>query len=445
MNFNRFKITIIIIVILNALTGLLVVWSFTNEHLVVARFTFAILWVILIIVLIHYATRSNSSLKSFIESFRYLDTKRNNAGIGELDQLYNEIVGVIRKIETERETNRHYLKHTINHIGTGILSFNEAGEVELVNEATKRMFNLPFVRHISSFSQVSEELPGILTSLRPGQQKLLKLNIDNEIVGLSLRATEFRLFERKVRLFSIQNIKNELEEEELDAWQKLIRVLTHEIVNSVTPVNSLTNTLIKLFETGGLPKSLQEIDDKTIADALEGLHSIEKRNKGLMAFVQSYRSLTRIKQPVFSEFSVAGLFRNIYPLVRNEQDVKQIRFTQDPISDNLNLRADEKLVEQVLINLINNAVQALQKTENPEIKLSAQKSNKQVVISVSDNGHGIPKEIAGNIFIPFFTTREDGSGIGLSLSRQIMRLHEGSISVKSKPGETIFLLKFPNA
>ena len=443
MIFSRFKIIIITLVILIALTGLLMVWSFTKENLVVARFTFLAFWVILIVVLIHYVSRSNRSLKSFVESFRYLDTRRSRAGIGELDQLYNEIVGMIRKIETERETNRHYLRHTINHIGTGILSFNEAGEVELVNEATKRMFNLTSIRHISALSRVSDELPDILKSLRPGHQKLLKLNLDNEIVGLSLRATEFKLLDRKVRLFSIQNIKNELEEEELDAWQKLIRVLTHEIVNSVTPVNSLTNTLIKMFETGGMPKDLKDLEDKTIADALEGLHSIEKRNKGLMAFVQSYRSLTRIQQPVYSEFSVAGLFRNIFALVKNELEVKQIRFVLDPVTESLNLKADEKLVEQVLINLINNAIQALQKTEHPEIRLSAIKSNNHLIIRVSDNGHGIPKEIIGNIFIPFFTTREEGSGIGLSLSRQIMRLHEGSISVRSTPGETVFLLKFP--
>ena len=449
MNFSRFKITVIVQVLLIAITGLLVVWSFTRENLVVARFTFISLWVIVIVYLIHYVTRGNRTLKSFLESVRYLDTVRSQAdkgrSFGELDQLYNEIVGVIRKIEAERETDRYYLKYTINHIGAGILSFNEEGDVELVNEATKKLFNLPYIRHISALACVSDELPGFLKSLRPGQQKLLKLYIDNEMVGLSLKATEFRLLDRKVKLVSIQNIKNELEEEELDAWQKLIRVLTHEIMNSITPVNSLTNTIIKLFETDGVQKDLIDMDDNTVKNALEGLHSIEKRNKGLIGFVQSYRSLTRIQKPAFSDLSVSELFQRLSSLVCHELEPHGIRLSMHFPGEDLRLNADEKLLEQVLINLINNAVYALQTIAKPEIQLLARFDHDTLFIEVHDNGTGIPGELIGSIFIPFFTTKEEGSGIGLSLSRQIMRVHGGSISVRSKPGETVFLLKFPKA
>ena len=449
MNFSRFKITVIVQVLLIAITGLLVVWSFTRENLVVARFTFISLWVIVIVYLIHYVTRGNRTLKSFLESVRYLDTVRSQAdkgrSFGELDQLYNEIVGVIRKIETERETDRYYLKYTINHIGAGILSFNEEGDVELVNEATKKLFNLPYIRHISALACVSDELPGFLKSLRPGQQKLLKLYIDNEMVGLSLKATEFRLLDRKVKLVSIQNIKNELEEEELDAWQKLIRVLTHEIMNSITPVNSLTNTIIKLFETDGVQKDLIDMDNNTVKNALEGLHAIEKRNKGLIGFVQSYRSLTRIQKPAFSDLSVSELFQRLSSLVRHELEPHGIRLSMHFPGEDLRLNADEKLLEQVLINLINNAVYALQTIAKPEIQLLARFDHDTLFIEVHDNGTGIPGELIGSIFIPFFTTKEEGSGIGLSLSRQIMRVHGGSISVRSKPGETVFLLKFPKA
>jgi len=449
MNFSRFKITVIVQILLIAITGLLVVWSFTRENLVVARFTFISLWVIVIVYLIHYVTRGNRTLKSFLESVRYLDTVRSQAdkgrSFGELDQLYNEIVGVIRKIEAERETDRYYLKYTINHIGAGILSFNEEGDVELVNEATKKLFNLPYIRHISALACVSDELPGFLKSLRPGQQKLLKLYIDNEMVGLSLKATEFRLLDRKVKLVSIQNIKNELEEEELDAWQKLIRVLTHEIMNSITPVNSLTNTIIKLFETDGVQKDLIDMDDNTVKNALEGLHSIEKRNKGLIGFVQSYRSLTRIQKPAFSDLSVSELFQRLSSLVCHELEPHGIRLSMHFPGEDLRLNADEKLLEQVLINLINNAVYALQTIAKPEIQLLARFDHDTLFIEVHDNGTGIPGELIGSIFIPFFTTKEEGSGIGLSLSRQIMRVHGGSISVRSKPGETVFLLKFPKA
>jgi C4-dicarboxylate-specific signal transduction histidine kinase len=264
------------------------------------------------------------------------------------------------------------------------------------------------------------------------------------MTSLSFKAAEFRLLDRKIKLISIQNIKMELEAEELEAWQKLIRVLTHEIVNSVTPVNSLTNTIIKMFEQDGKQLNTAELDESVIKNALEGLHSIEKRNRGLIGFVKSYRSLTRIPKPVYMAFSLDIMFRNIFALVKNELASQKIRLMMDKIPGNLLLHADEKLVEQVMINLINNAVLSLQYTKDPLIKISVHSSSHQLKIHVSDNGPGIPEDIIGNIFIPFLTTREEGSGIGLSLSRQIMRLHEGSISVKSSPSvETVFTLSFP--
>jgi nitrogen fixation/metabolism regulation signal transduction histidine kinase len=447
MNSERFRIRIIVQVILIAVAGLLVVWSFAMEGLVVARFTFLAVWILLIVYLIHFVNRSSRTLQSFLESVRYLDKIRSTAGkgksFGELDRLYDEIVGVVRKVETERESNRHYLKHTIDHIGSGILSFNERGEVELVNEAAKKLFNVRNLRHISALGSVSPELPELLKSLHTGQQRLLKMPIDHEMVGLSIKATEFRLLDRKVKLVSIQNIKNELEEEELDAWQKLIRVLTHEIMNSVTPVNSLTKTIIRMFEEDGTQKSLQELDEDTIKNALEGLHSIEKRSGGLIGFVQSYRSLTRIQKPAFADLRVGGLFKRISTLVARDLENSGIKLSMVTQGDDLHLFADEKLIEQVLINLVNNAVYALQDTASPEIRFNARTEGDDLLIEVHDNGAGIPAEIAESIFIPFFTTKEEGSGIGLSLSRQIMRMHGGSISVRSKPGATVFILRFP--
>jgi signal transduction histidine kinase len=214
-------------------------------------------------------------------------------------------------------------------------------------------------------------------------------------------------------------------------------------MNSVTPVNSLTNTIIRLFEQEGRPKKPGDIDETTLKNALEGLHSIEKRNKGLINFVQSYRSLTRIQKPAFSDVSVIGLFERVSALIKPDLESKDIRLSLSVYERDMRLNADEKLVEQVLINLINNAVFALQGIPDPQVHMLAGYHHEQLTVEVRDNGSGIPDEIIGNIFIPFYTTKPEGSGIGLSLSRQIMRVHGGSITVRSKPGETVFTLRFP--
>jgi nitrogen fixation/metabolism regulation signal transduction histidine kinase len=448
MIFRRFTIRVILLVILISLAGMVVVWSFGKPNLAVARITFIFIWILLIISLITYVTRTNRTLKTFFDSLRYIDTVKKSRGKGrsfeELEKLYQEISGIIQQVELERETDRQYFRYLVDHAGAGIISFSETGEIEIINKAALKILKIKQIKNIRELSALSPGLPDMLKTLKSGQQKLLKLNVDNEVVGLSVRLAEYLIAGRKIRLVSLQNIRNELEEEELDAWQKLIRVLTHEIMNSITPVNSLTNTIIRMLESDGRPKRQDEIDDGTLANALEGLHSIEKRNKGLIGFVQSYRSLTRIQKPVFTKVDVESMFMNIGRLVKEELETAHIHLFILVNPAGLYVDADEKLLEQVMINLINNSRYALANTVNPEIQISAKADHDQVVIEVKDNGSGIPDEMIGNIFIPFFTTRAEGSGIGLSLSRQIMRLHGASISVKSRPGlETIFTLKLP--
>lgn len=448
MIFRRFTIRVVMLVILISLAGMLVVWSFDKPNLAVARVTFITAWILLIISLITYVTHTNRALKTFFDSLRYIDTVKKSMGKGrsfeELDTMYQEIAGIIKQVEFDRETDRQYFRYLVEHAGAGIISFSESGDIEIINQAAKKILKIKQIKNISALGAMSPELPVILSMLKPGQQKLIKLIVDNEVVGLSVRLAEYRISGRKIRLVSLQNIRNELEDEELDAWQKLIRVLTHEIMNSITPVNSLTNTIIRMLESGDRPKRQDEVDDETLANALEGLHSIEKRNKGLIGFVQSYRSLTRIQKPMFTKVDIESMFLNIGRLVKEELETTRIHLFITVNPPSLTLDGDEKLLEQVMINLVNNSRLALSGTANPEIHLSAKIDHDMALIEVKDNGPGIPEEMIGSIFIPFFTTRAEGSGIGLSLSRQIMRLHGGSISVKSQQGvETIFTLKLP--
>lgn len=447
MILRQFLIRVIILVILIALAGLLVVWSFTRESLVMARFTFILTWLVLIAWLIYYVTKTNRTLKIFMDSLRYLDKVTVQKGKGrmfeELDKIYNDVLGIIHKVELEKESDRQYFKSVIDHAGAGIMAFDQSGNVITVNAAFKSLLGTKSPDHILKLSSVSEQLPEILMNTKPGKHKLLRLSVNSETVGLWLKMAEIRINERKIRLASVQNIQHELEDEEVEAWQKLIRVLTHEIMNSVTPVNSLTNTIIRMLERKGQPRDPREIDENMLKNVLEGLHSIEKRNKGLIGFVQSYRSLTRIQKPSFSDFEVNELMLRIAGLVKNDAETHKIVLIVNTHRTPLVMNADEKLVEQVLINLINNSIYALRESEIKEIQLSARSTNDEILIEVADSGEGIPPELISSIFIPFFTTKSEGSGIGLSLSRQIMRMHGGSITVRSIPGDTVFLLRFP--
>jgi len=271
----------------------------------------------------------------------------------------------------------------------------------------------------------------------------LKLTIDNNIVQLSIKAANFKIKNRNIKLISLQNIKTEIDQSEVDAWQKLIRVLTHEIMNSVSPIKLLSSSLIDMFEENNEIKTIDEITNTTIQDSVFGLKTIRKRSSGLSNFVENYKSLTQISKANFSDFKICELFKQINTLLKSELEQKSIQFDLNCQPQDLIIHADEKLIEQVLINLIKNASEALKNSTNPIIKIEAEFINEFVQIKVSDNGPGISSELQDNIFIPFYTTKEKGSGIGLSLSRQIMNLHGGNISVKSEPDNgTAFTLIF---
>jgi len=239
-------------------------------------------------------------------------------------------------------------------------------------------------------------------------------------------------------------VQEQLEEKEMEAWQNLIRVLTHEIMNSVTPIASLASTVNDLLtESPNQEKPIERIDTEIISDVRGALQTIEKRSHGLLNFVDAYRNLTRIPRPNLQIVSLSEFFSRLKKLMHSQITEGSIDLQVHIEPDNLQLAADPELIEQVLINLLLNAIEAVAKQPNPVIKIFAKLDDKgRITIQVIDNGTGISEEIAEKIFIPFFTTKKKGSGIGLSLSRQIMRMHRGSLGVLSKKGETVFTLKF---
>lgn len=397
--------------------------------------------------LIHYVERTNRDLTRFLQAIRYEDFSQSfslGTGLGsaytDLKEAFNEVLDAFRKTRAEKEEHFQYLHTVVQHIGIGLVCFAPNGRVELINTAALRLLRRPHVRDVRELETFSKPLVEALIKLRSGEKALVKVEDDDELLQLVVYATELRMRGETFTLASVQNIQSELEEQEMEAWQKLIRVLTHEIMNSITPISSLASTVRGLVPEDGQG----QFDPEVLSDVHMGLETIQSRSQGLLHFVETYRELTRIPKPDFQIFPVAELFGHIGQLMKTDLDTKNIAFQVAVAPETLELTADPDLVEQVLINLLRNASQALVGRDQARIDLTAQLDRRgRVVIRVRDNGPGILEDVQERIFIPFFTTKRDGSGIGLSLSRQIMRVHRGTISVQSKVNEeTVFTLRF---
>jgi len=400
--------------------------------------------------LIHYVEKTNRDLSRFFQAIKHSDFSQTftSAGLGssfnELKAAFSEVMDEFRRARAEKEEHFRYLQTVVQHVGIGLISFQPNGEVELMNTAARRLLKVAQLKNIKSLESFSKPLVDTLFRLKPGEKALVKVEDHNESVQLAIYATEFKLRGQRFTLVSIQNIQSELEEKEMEAWQNLIRVLTHEIMNSVTPIASLASTVNSLLDNIDSEKSGEEISAETTSDIRGAMQTIQKRSQGLLHFVEAYRNLTCIPKPNFQIFPIAELFARVQQLMGAQIAEKAIDFRFNVEPESLELTADPELIEQVLLNLLLNAIQAVQDQADARIELTARMDERgRIIIQIVDNGPGIIEEALEKVFIPFFTTKQDGSGIGLSLSRQIMRLHRGTISVHSQPNvETIFTLRF---
>lgn len=397
--------------------------------------------------LIAYVEKTNRDLTRFLDAIKYSDFSQTFASTGlgssfnELKAAFNDVIEKFQETRAAQEEHFRYLQTVVQHVGIGLLAFNSEGEVGLINNAAKRLLNLPHLKNIKSLAGSSEKLVEALFELKSGQKALIKLEQHGQLMQLAVYATEFKLQHQRYTLVSLQNIGAELEEQEMEAWQKLIRVLTHEIMNSITPIASLAATASELLED---VKEENRAAADSLGDIGNALQTIRNRSEGLSNFVDAYRNLTRIPRPNFRIFPVQKLFERITMLMRTQATAGKINLRSEIRPASLELTADPELVEQVLINLALNAIQAVSGQAGARVTLSARMDERgRVLIQVEDNGPGILPEVLDKIFIPFFTTKKGGSGIGLSLSRQIMRLHRGTISVQSELNtRTVFTLRF---
>lgn len=393
--------------------------------------------------LIHYVSITNRQLSRFLLSVKHSDFSQTfvNTTLGssfeDLNKSFNEVIQKFLSTRSEKEENYRFLQTVMQHVGVGLISFNALGEIEFANNAAKKLFGIGHLTNISTLNNISAGLAEKFLNLGSGEKAAIKIVTENEITQLIVYATEFKQRDQKYTLVSLQNIETELEEKEMEAWQRLIRVLTHEIMNSITPISSLAGTVTTILSNS------DKFDDGVVEDIKEAINTIKKRSEGLIHFVDNYRTLTKVPKPDFKIFQVKELFRNIEKLMLQQLKEKGIKFTRKVDPETLEVTADSEQIEQVIINLMINSIYALEGNKNPSISLIANLDERgKILIKVIDNGPGIPEDALEKIFIPFFSTKKSGSGVGLSLSRQIMRSHGGNIRVNSKPGETIFTLRF---
>lgn len=441
--FKSFRVNVILrLSIITILVGLMLYFVISDAHYLRSIYLFIFL-IIALIELFWYIDRTNRAFSSFLMALMQNDftttfsATNKGKSFGELYRAFNMITERFKKLSSEKQAQHIYLETLVEHVKVGIISFDENEKIQLMNEAFKKLSGNPTILYLKSLNTVNEELVETLRNIEPGDQKLLKINIGNNLMQLAINASTFKIHDGTYKLISVQNIKNELDSNELDAWQKLIRVLTHEIMNSVTPISSLTDTLATLTASE-LEKENPE--KATMQKVMQGLKAIKSRSTGLQSFTEAYRKLTRIPPPAFAEVDIHSTIERIQTLLA--EPLKGIDFKISTSNKSLRCIADAALLEQVIINIIKNAIEAVGDIMDPKIHVRISQ-NEKTQITISDNGHGIDEDKIDKVFIPFFTTKTDGSGIGLALSREIMRLHGGNIEVQSsKDSGTSFTMTF---
>ena len=394
--------------------------------------------------LYQYVTNVNRKLTYFLESVRYSDFTinfRHDNKMGktfqELNQQFNEVLHAFRQARAEKEANLQYLNTIVQHIGTGLITFDSNGQVNLINNAALRMLGIYRLHQLSELQDKHPRLFELLSNLDSGVRELYRTPSDQP---LALQGAAIQLRGMWVRIVVLQNIQSELQQQEVESWQNLTRVLRHEIMNSMTPIVSLVGTM-RLIVNEDIEKSTT--DQEAVNDLKEALQTLEKRSKGMMQFVNAYRDFTTLPKPVFSNINVAELLQEVLQLLQTDLTSAGVLWKLSVKPENLVAKVDASQIQQVLINLIKNASEAFSTQASRLISLEAYQNDNTTFIEVHDNGDGIEPEAIENIFIPFYTTKKTGSGIGLSLSRQILQQHGGQLNVVSEVAKgTVFTLVF---
>ena len=400
--------------------------------------------------IVRFVKLTNDDLTRFLDAMRYGDfgQKFDHAGMGagfhELGEAITDILERFRQFRGQQEEELKHLKALIEHVPVPLMSLKGDGTVLVHNNAARRLFGSAHVSRIADLTQFGEEFRKRLVTLEPGERHLVTFKVDDLEQTLTVGATQIVTAGKVEKVISLQDIQSELDVAQLKAWQDLVRVLTHEIMNSITPVSSLAKTSTDLVDDAIQKVEGQQELVEELTDVRDAVDTVARRSDSLMHFVQSYRRLTRLPPPEKEQINIKQIFNDVVKVATIEWDQKSIEVVIDVPTDGLEVSADREMLEQMLINLLKNAEQALENVNEARVVLYAKLSKRgRIVIEVSDNGPGISEELAGKIFVPFYTTKREGSGVGLALTRQVMIAHGGSVSLsETEGGGATFILTF---
>ena len=399
--------------------------------------------------LIWYLTRIRRDLLKLINALRNDDPTmqfsrvRSDPYFNAIHAGFNSLISDFRLVRLDREAEQRFFEETVNHVQFGLVAFNEKGEVKMVNRAFLDLFGLPAIPHLDALNGVSSELPSIFREFSAERESLKKISLPDGQHHLIFMASGFVLRGEKITLISVRDISREIDRNELEAWQKLLRVMRHEILNSISPIKLIAGNLSEKLQPEGKLLALKQLTTEEAADIKTGLETIHRRASGLSVFLDAYTNLYRTPEfkPVPTEIN--PLIQRVAGLFRKEADQQETSIKVAPSANIPVISVDGEMVEQVLINLVKNAMEAVKNRATRDITISTRSDRKEIIISVEDSGRGIPRDQMDSIFIPFFSTRESGTGIGLSFSQHVMRLHGGQIRVSSTPDRgSVFQLHF---
>jgi len=450
MDFKRFSVLISIRIAFLMISLLILVWLIITPGYQAATLLTMLATLLLGHDIVRFVSKTNTELVRFLDAARYadfsqrFDMKSDGTGFGELGQTFNDILERFRLSRSEKEAELRQLRALSEHVPVPLLSLFPNGEIVQHNNAARRLFGVHRVTKLEDLQAFGGDFAHNVFAIEPGERRLVTFSVDDMEQQLTIAATRVTVAGQSEKLMSLQDIQSELDVAQLQAWQDLVRVLTHEIMNSITPVASLAKTAADLVEDAakkleGSPDVVEELQD--VRSAVE---TVARRSDSLMHFVGGYRRLTRLPAPKKTIASVKDIFSDIEQLTAAEMKERAVKLTGIIEPSGLEINCDADMIQQVLINLLQNAAHALEGKDTKEIRMIARMSRRgQTVLEIQDSGDGIAEDIISKVFVPFFTTKRDGSGVGLALSRQIMLAHGGSLKVQNhEDGGAHFTLTF---
>ena len=402
----------------------------------------AIIFIIQSVTLYRFILKTNNELTRFFDAARFADYSQRfefqelGAGFGELGKTFTDILKRFRENSSEKEEEFRHLKALIEHAPVPLISIHADGRVSLWNNSARRLFGINTITHIDNLADFGDAFSTQVQSINVGERQLIKLEIDSMQQRLVISATQIIIAGQKEKILSLQDIQSELDSAQLEAWQDLVRVLTHEIMNSITPVASLAKTAADLLDDvkSKLADSTELQDE--LNDASSAVNTVARRSDGLMNFVNSYKKLTQLPTLNKKPIKLNKLLTQVSKVFTQRWEEKNIELKIRVTPVELEFTVDVDMIEQVLINLLQNAEQAVENKANPQIEITASLNKRgHVALDIFDSGDGIPNELTQKIFVPFFTTKREGSGVGLALTRQIMIAHNGNVTLKESPLE----------